>query len=251
MELIDACYFFFDDNYQGEATSHIARMALADSLWMFCDNRHFLNSAWYERLSIVGNNPIILGFTIKNMILSSLCAFGCPLASYGWVPCYLFRQSAPITGYRQDFPVLIPPGNNQEHTAQHFVPVGHKWRYIDGIFVWWNLKAKRVTIALMQITLTTSEVASDVLFMERHWRGMVELLTDWTIRTRFVWIKETRNEPLELPVSDEEFRNTCGAGAKHRLPPYDVIVLTVRDVDIGIDDSLRAARASSATVAKF
>jgi len=252
MELLDARYFFFDDNYIGKATSHIARMALTDSLRLFCDNTNFLNSSWYEQLAVVGKSLIILGFTVKQMILSAICAYGCPLVSVGLEPAHSLQDPAPITCYQLDFPVLMPPNNNQEPAAQLFVPVSRRCRYIDGVLVRWNLKAKSVLIAPIQITLATGHVASDVLFMESHWSSMVAHLTDWKIHARFVRIKESHRVPYELTgVAAKEYRNTRGPGAKQLHPPYNVITLTVRQVNSRIDDKLRAARGSPAMAARL
>jgi hypothetical protein len=134
IKLIDARYFYFD-NSRGDATSHIARMALTDSLRNFCDNSDFLNASWYSRLGRAGGNPSILGFIVKHMLLSAICTFGCPLAATGLGNENLFQTSAPITVYPHDFPLLSPPRTDQTLVTQLFVPMRHSCRYIDGILV--------------------------------------------------------------------------------------------------------------------
>jgi hypothetical protein len=250
IDLIDARYFYFDKS-QGDATSLIARMALADSLRLFCDNSHFLNASWYDQLGMMGNNPSVLGFIVKHMLLSAICAFGCPLASAG-LKHDLFPGSAPITRYPEDFPVLKAPGSNLEDATHLFVPASHKCRYIDGILVRWNFDAKSVAIAPMQITLATSHAPSDALFMENHWRGMVARLKEWDIYARFLWIKEKRKgSPEVTTVPAKESPDTRGAGATLLHPAYDVVTLTVTEVSGSIGDKLRHARALSAAAAKL
>jgi hypothetical protein len=201
---------------------------------------------------MAGNNPSILGFIVEHMLLSAICAFRCPLASTGLGAGHSFRDSAPITMYPQDYPELSPPDDDQAPATQLFVPVSHRCRYIDGILVHWNVKAKSVAIAPMQITIATSHSASNVLFMEDHWRDMVVNLKEWEIHARFLWIKETRNGPVEVTkVPAKESRKTRGAGGKHLHPPYDVVTLTVSEVNGRIGNKLSAARAFSATAAKF
>jgi hypothetical protein len=227
-------------------------MALADSLRRFSDNSHFLNASWFERLGMAGNNPSTLGFLVEHMLLSAICGFGCPLASTGLEDKHSFQNSAPITRYLHDYPELSPPKDDQATVTQLFVPVSHRCRYIDGIFVHWNVEAKSVTIAPMQITIATSHSASDVLFMEDHWRDMVAHLKEWEIHARFLWIKETRNGPIKATeVPAKESRKTRGAGAKQLHPPYDAVTLEISEVHSGIGDKLSAARAFSATAAKF
>jgi hypothetical protein len=250
--LIDARYFYFDDKSRGDATSLIARIALADSLRRFSDNSHFLSPSWYEQLGTTGNNPSILGFIVEHMLLSAICAFGCPLASTGLEDKHSFQNSAPITRYLHDYPELSPPKDDQAPVTQLFVPVSHRCLYIDGILVHWNVKAKSVTIAPMQITIATSHSASDVSFMEEHWRHMVAHLNEWEINARFLWIKETRNGPVKVTtLPAKESRKTRGAGAEQLHPPYDVITLKISEVDSSIGKKLSAARAFSATAAKF
>ena len=53
----------------------------------------------------------------------------------------------------------------------------------------------------------------------------------------------------EVPA--KESRETRGAGAKHLHPPYDVITLTVSEVNSSIGNKLSAARSFSATAANF
>jgi len=227
-------------------------MALADSLRRFCNNGHFLNASWHEQLGMAGNNPSILGFIVKHMLLSAISAFGCPLASAGLESEHSFQDSVPIRRYRNDFPELSPPADDQAPATQLFVPASHRCRYIDGILVHWNVKAKSVTIAPMQITIATSHSASDILFMENHWRGMVAHLNEWKIHARFLWIKETRNGPIKVTkVPAKESSGTRGASAKEQHPPYGVVTLTVSEVNSRIGNELSAARAFSATAAKF
>jgi len=184
-DLIDGRYVYFDDKSRGDTTSLIARMAVADSLRLFSDNSYFLYVSWYERLGMAGNNPSTLGFIVKHMLLSAICAFRCPFASTGLEVELSFQVSAPITRYSQDYPELSPPGDDQAPATELFVPVSHRCRYIDDILVHWNANAKSVMIAPMQITITTSHSASDVLFMENHWRDMVAHLKEWKIHARF------------------------------------------------------------------
>lgn len=246
IELVDGRYFFFDNNYQGEATSHIARMALTDSLRLFGGSCLFLHDPWYQQLGVIGNNPIILTFIVKHMVLSTISAVGCPLASIGLGNPHLPPQSAPITTY-QDYPVLTPPGNDQMYAAKLFVPMRHRYRHIDAILVWWNLEAMSVMIAPIQIAIATCHFASDVLFMERNLRHMVAHLTDWRIHARFVWITEARNGPIELiRVSAEESRNIPGASAERLYPYYDIITLTVSEVNYKIGERLSLARGPAA-----
>lgn len=231
-------------------------MALVDSLRRFCSNGHFLNASWHEQLGMAGNNPSILGFIVKHMLLSAISAYGCPLASTKLESEDAFEDSAPIRMYLDDFPELSPPlgspADKEAPATQLFVPESHRCRYIDGILVHWNVKDKSVTIAPMQITIATSHSPSDVLFMEKHWRGMVAHLSEWKINARFLWIKATRNGPVKVTkVSAKMSPGTRGAGAKHLHPSYDVVTLTVSEVDTRIGDRLSAARASSATAAKF
>jgi hypothetical protein len=227
-------------------------MALADSLRRFSNNSQFLNASWYKQLGNEGNNPTTLGFIVEHMLLSAICAFGCPLASTGLKDKHSFQNSAPITRYLGEYPKLGPPDDDQAPATQLFVPVSHRCLYIDGILVHWNVKAKSVTIAPMQITIAASHSASNVLFMEDHWRDMVARLKEWEIHARFLWIKETRNGPIEVTeVPAKESRKTRGAGAKHLHPSYDVVTLTVSEVDRSIGNKLSAARASSAAAAKI
>jgi hypothetical protein len=250
INLIDARYFYFD-NSRGGATSHIARMALTDSLRNFCDNSDFLNASWYSRLGRAGGNPSILGFIVKHMLLSAICTFGCPLASTGLENKNQFETSAPITMYPDDFPVLSPPTTCQKVVTQLFVPLSHRCRYIDGILVQWKFEDKFVTIVPMQITIAKSHTPSDASFMENHWSGMVAHLDEWEIDARFLWIKETRDGPAKMTVVPaKETPKTREAGAKLLHPLYNVLTLTVSEVNKGTGEKPRKARASSAAEAK-
>jgi len=224
-------------------------MALADSLRRFCNNGHFLNASWHEQLCMAGDNPSILSFIVKHMLLSAISAFGCPLASTGLESEHSFQDSAPIRRYRNDFPELSPPDDDQAPATQLFVPESHRCRYIDGILVHWNVNANSVTIAPMQITIATSHSASDVLFMRNHWRDMVAYLRGWEIHARFLWIKGTRNGPVE--VIEVPAKVSRGDGEKHLHPPYDVVTLTVSEANSSIGNKLSAARAFSASAAGF
>jgi hypothetical protein len=226
-------------------------MALTDSLRNFCDNSDFLNASWYSRLGRAGGNPSILGFIVKHMLLSAICTFGCPFASTGLGNENLFQTSAPITVYPHDFPVLSPPRTDQKLVTQLFVPMSHRCRYIDGILVQWNFEDKFVTIVPMQITIAKSHTPSDASFMENHWSGMVPHLDEWEIDARFLCITETRDGPAKMTeVPAKESPKTRGAGAKLLHPPYDVLTLTVSEVNKSIGEKLRKARASSAAEAK-
>jgi len=90
--------------------------------------------------------------------LGAICAFGCPLPSINLENPHSFQQSVPITICHQDFQILKPLGHGQEHATTLFVRVSHRCRYIDGIFVQWNLEATSAMIAPIQITLATSHV---------------------------------------------------------------------------------------------
>ena len=157
----------------------ITRTALADALRRKCNNSHFLHAYWYQQLGNSAKNPSILGFIVKHMLLGAICDFGCPLASEGLEPGDSFVGSAPISWFSRDYPVLRPPTDVKSPRTQLFIPGSHRCKFIDGVLVHWNVEAKSVTIAPLQIIIAASHSPSDTLFMENNWAGMVHFLSQW------------------------------------------------------------------------
>ena len=141
--------------------------------------RFRLRTRRYQQLGNSAKNPSILGFIVKHMLLSAICDFGCPLASEGLELGDSFVGSAPILWFSCDYSVLRPPAYGKSPRTQLFIPGSHRCKFIDGVLVHWNVEAKSVTIAPLQITIAASHSPSDTLFMENNWAGMVHFLSQW------------------------------------------------------------------------
>ena len=183
------------------------------------------------------------------MVLNSIGLSGCPRACDDMPPEHSFDGAASIIPFEGRLPILCPPIGQEKSTTQLFLPSTSDCRYIDGILVHWSSDDATVTISPIRITIAQKHSPSDVLFMENSWKTLAQGAEGWTIIPRFLWIKETMQNSVRLDRRDrKEAVATRTRGPEEVHPAYDVVTITVEEVNSEVGKQLQAARSVAGNI---
>ncbi|KAA8895767.1 hypothetical protein FN846DRAFT_922079 [Sphaerosporella brunnea] len=234
-DVIDNRYFYRTEA-KGRATSLIAKKALANYLrHTLCTHTEFLSTRWYRSVQMAGDNSVLLGFLIEQMLLSWVSGNGCPSAGQEF--------NIPPT---KTIPVQMFTGDYPEPTYDPlvlYVPTKFNFEAFDALLVHRDTANQIATIVPIRITLKEYHSDSEAGFFN-HWATWSALFADDTVNAKFLWIKET------LRAIDE----TTEVEAKHRAsrlkpgnddlvyPAYCRIFKTVADISPEIGAKLQNAR---------
>ncbi|KAF8538638.1 hypothetical protein BDD12DRAFT_841601 [Trichophaea hybrida] len=228
--IVDSRYFY-ETQGTGRATSLIAQKALASFLRSAFSHSDFLTPQWYHSVVQAGDNPSVLGFFIEQMLLSWVSCHGCHKAGPEF-----YGKEIPVQMF-SDFPNHLPD------PVVLYVPMSYNFRAIDGILVHRDNASKAATIVPIQITISKPHSDSEEKFYGQ-WREWTALFEDWTIETRFLWIKETIRPNDVSGNVDATFPPATRQNLHPQpsRPAYSRIFTTVAEISPPIGEKLKQAR---------
>jgi hypothetical protein len=226
-DVIDNRYFYTTEGI-GRATSLIAKKALANYLRPLCTHTEFLSTQWYRSVQMAGDNSVLLGFLIEQMLLSWVSGNGCPSAGQEFnipptktIPVQMFNGDYPEPTYD---PLVL------------YVPTKFNFKAIDALLVHRDTAKKIATIVPIQITLQENHSDSEAGFFN-HWAAWSALFPGDTVNAKFLWIKETLRAIDKITEVEAKYR-----ASRLVYPAYCRIFKTVADISPELGEKLQQAR---------
>jgi hypothetical protein len=221
MTIYDHCYFYIKDKY-GHYTCGLARDTMARML-----RKHgadvFMDQIWLDSFVHFKANRSVLGFLVEEACLSSIAQIGLKVAGLGLdsLKTIVFEQ----------FPIY-----DTSIKQALYIPYNFNHEAIDGLILKVNEEKNEAYIIPIQITIAKKHSKSEDKFFN-NWKNWTSGLTKYNIKTTFLWI--TENKPLKESVMAND--RTTRQATTIINPQYQKVVVTVREVNQNIGDSLKMA----------
>ncbi|KAA8906952.1 hypothetical protein FN846DRAFT_918946 [Sphaerosporella brunnea] len=196
--------------------------------WTF----YFLTVTWYQKLTLAGSNPGLLGFLVEHMVLSWISMNGLEAAGkeFRGIPLLrTFYGSEPVVDPRDGFTI--------------YVPLTINYKAVDAVMVFLDNTKKEVTVAGVQITISQNHRQTEEDFFKdgAWWR---QIFHGHTVVFKFLWLMEDRDKRKPMEVVPEKKRTL----AKREIiacPEFERRHISIKDFSKEIADKLQAARAYS------
>ena len=224
--MLDHRYFYVENDY-GRYTCGLARQGIVGFLRMHAEEGVFLGPEWYLALKAFKNNPSVIGFTVEQMVISSIASRGLRWGDNNSIPpTKITTFHGNIVAFSKDMP------------STFYVPLKFNLKSVDGIYVEVNERQKTATVVAIQITVAKRHRDSPADFFAQ-WEQWIDLLKDFTITPIFLWIvEETRGQ-----VDVEEKLRELRSGRKTLWPEHVTHWVSIDQVDKSLADTLAQIRA--------
>lgn len=228
--LMDHRYFYVDSEGNGRYSCGLARQAITEFLRANAEESFFLGAQWYDTLMGFKNNPPVIGFTVEQIVISKIASTGLCLGDFCLPAAQTFAFDTPTTRLSTDKP----------HT--YYVPVRFNLKAIDLLFASIDPEKKTAHIVPIQITVAKEHKDSEATFFadQDTWlRG----LEDFEVKKSFVWIHHGKRGRREVKKKLKELRGRTISEINH--PDYEVLWVSVEQIDVELDKTLRRIRRMS------
>ncbi|KAF8333265.1 hypothetical protein F5887DRAFT_994782 [Amanita rubescens] len=187
----------------------------------------FLSHTWLNALDAFEDNPVVVGFVVKQTCLSAI-SHGLNIRGLHW-------KSLKPNIFAGDILDAI----SLEASQALYIPDQWNYKDFDALYLYMNKQKKTVLIVPIQIFINPLHKDSEACFYT-DWQRWVKHYKGYTLSSTFVWIVE---HDRSWNIVDEQLRAIRG-GTQLIAPLHEQMLVTVGDVYGLLGERLAQARQS-------
>ena len=181
----------------------------------------FLGPEWYDTLVTFKNNPSVIGFTVEQIVISTISSAGLRFGNTSIPPAQIFTFESRTARLSID----------KQFT--YYVPLRFNLKAIDLLFASIDVQQKTAHIVPIQITVAKQHKDSEAAFFADldDWLCGLE---NFKVKKSFLWIHHGDRGMEEVKEKLKELRSRTVV----LNPEYEVFWLSIEQIDVELEKTL-------------
>ncbi len=218
---MDHCYFYVDSKGIGRYSCGLVRQAITEFLRINTEEPIFLGPEWYDTLITFKNNLSVIGFTVEQIVISTIASAGLHSGNFHLPPAQIFAFDGPT----------MRLSINKQFT--YYMPLQFNQKVIDLLFASIDVQKKTAHVVPIQIAVAKQHKDSEAAFFadQGTWLHGLE---EFKVKKSFLWIHHGKRGQTEVMEKLKELRGR----AMVINPGYEIFWVSIEQIDIELEKTL-------------